>query len=116
MRVIIAGSRDIVDPGIVDEAVRESGFEITEVVSGGARGVDRMGEAWARKHGIPVKVFPADWDKNGKSAGPIRNEEMAKYAEALIAIWDGYSRGTDNMIDRASAWNRKTYVRKVDLG
>ncbi len=114
MKVIIAGSRDIVDPHVVDDAVRESGFEVTEVVSGGARGIDRMGELWGAKHGIPVKVFRADWEKHGKSAGVRRNREMAEYAEACIAIWNG-SRGTANMIDEAGMHNLKLFIKKVDF-
>jgi hypothetical protein len=72
--------------------------QVTEIVSGGARGVDRLGERYARKRGLPCKVFPAQWAKYGKSAGPIRNAEMAKYTDYGVAVWDGVSRGTANMI------------------
>jgi hypothetical protein len=113
MKVIIAGSRDIFDYDIVKKAIEESKFEITEVVSGNARGVDSLGERWAYEHKIPVKRFPADWDKHGKAAGPIRNSEMANYSEALIAIWDGSSRGTNNMIDIAKKKNLKVFVKII---
>lgn len=63
MKVIIAGSRDIVSYPIVTSAVHQSGFEITEVVSGGARGADRLGEAYAKNNDIALKVMPADWNK-----------------------------------------------------
>ena len=78
-------------------------WEITEVVSGKARGVDTLGEWWAKsgEKDIPIQSFPADWKKFKKAAGYIRNAEMAKYADALIAIWDGESRGTFNMIEEA---------------
>lgn len=76
---------------------------VTEVVSGCCRGVDRAGEEWARQRGIPVKRFPANWKKFGVAAGPIRNAEMAEYAEALVAIPTGVSRGTRDMIDKAKA-------------
>lgn len=108
MRVILAGVRDIApgqeftDYELVCRVVQESGFTITELVSGGARGVDRLGERWAAEHGVPIKRFTPDW--NGpfkKAAGHIRNTEMADYAEALIAIWDEKSRGTKDMLEKA---------------
>lgn len=101
MRVIIAGSRDFEDFEQLAGAVRDSGFRITEVVSGCARGADLLGEVWAEEQGIPVKKFPAEWEKFGKMAGPIRNRRMAQYAQGLIALWDGSSRGTENMIQLA---------------
>jgi hypothetical protein len=113
MKVIIAGSRTITDAFLVRKAIEDSGFEITEVVCGGARGVDQMGELYARRHHLPVKYFPAHWKEFGKSAGFIRNREMAKYADALIAIWDGESRGTKNMIELAMKEHLQTYVATV---
>lgn len=72
-----------------------------QIVSGGARGADKLGELYAHTNLHSLKVFPADWEKFGKSAGYIRNEEMAKYADCLVAFWDGKSRGTKHMIDLA---------------
>lgn len=115
MKVIIAGGREITDyktvsDGII-EALREWGRPaVTEVVSGKARGVDTLGERWANNHGIRVKPFPADWGQYGKVAGFMRNQQMADYADALIAIWDGQSRGTKDMIDRAKAGGLLVYV------
>jgi hypothetical protein len=60
MKIIIAGSRSMTDPSIVDDAIRDSRFQITEVVSGGATGVDTLAEIWAEQKGIPVKRFPAN--------------------------------------------------------
>jgi hypothetical protein len=57
-------------------------------------------------------VFPADWKTHGKAAGPIRNRQMAKNAEALIALWDGNSRGTKNMIETATKLGLKVYVKR----
>jgi hypothetical protein len=101
MKVIVAGSRNITKYAIVEKAIQDSGFDVTEIVSGGARGVDTMGETWAVKRGIKIQRFPAEWEKYGVSAGPIRNSKMAEYGEALIAIWDGVSKGTKNMIQCA---------------
>src|ERR1700733_13017187 len=100
MKVIIAGSRDLTDPKLVEQAIESSGFQISEVVCGMQRGVDMMGKNWGDKNHIPVIPFPADWSKYKLGAGPIRNRQMANYADALIAIRFGgeASKGTTNMI------------------
>lgn len=110
MKVIIAGSRGIEDFTTISKAISNSGFIITEVVSGTARGVDKLGEKWAEKNRVPVKRFPADWNKHGKSAGYKRNKQMAEYADALIAVWDGESRGTGHMINLAREAGLSVYV------
>jgi hypothetical protein len=110
MRVIIAGSRGITSYLVVDRAVELAGFDVTEVVSGTAAGVDRLGEAWASDNGVPVKKMPADWKQYGRRAGYLRNVEMAEYGDALIAIWDGGSRGTKHMIDIAKEHGLKFYI------
>ncbi len=69
-----------------------------EVVCGGAKGADELGEWYARRLGYRIKFFEAEWNKHGKKAGMLRNLKMAKYADTLIAFWDGKSRGTNNMI------------------
>ena len=106
MKVIIAGSRGIgprtaawLIASLIETHLKD--IDITEVVSGTALGVDQGGELYAQRNSIPVLRFPANWDKHGKSAGHIRNAEMAEHADALIAVWDGVSRGTRHMIDLA---------------
>ncbi len=113
MKVIIAGSRGITDIMQVYAAVRESGFEISEVVCGGARGVDTLGYWWAMHHNVPVAWFQADWKKYGTQAGYLRNQQMANYGEALIAIWNGHSRGTQHMIHLAQQKGLKVHIRLV---
>lgn len=110
MKVIIAGSRLITSYPAVCMAILKSGFEITEVVSGTARGVDTLGEQWAKLSGIPVKRFPADWNGLGKQAGYVRNVQMSQYAHALIAVWDGRSAGTKSMIYLANRELLAVYV------
>jgi predicted Rossmann fold nucleotide-binding protein DprA/Smf involved in DNA uptake len=110
MKTIIAGGRNITDYRLVESAIRNSGFTISEVVCGGAKGVDSIGEEWALIYGLPVVKFPADWNKYGLSAGPRRNRQMAEYAEALVAVWDGKSPGTKNMIDVARELGLTVYV------
>lgn len=109
MKTIIAGSRTINDPEILLDAIESSEFEITEVVSGCANGVDKLGELYAETAGLPIKKFPADWSF-GKVAGIIRNRQMAEYADAAIVIWDGSSRGSKNMIEESKKNNLKLYV------
>lgn len=84
MKVIIAGSRSIADYKTVELAIEAAQFEIDEVVSGGATGVDRLGELWAKENEIKMTQFPAFWNIYGRAAGPIRNKEMAEYADALL--------------------------------
>lgn len=110
MKTIIAGSRDIDDYAVVAFAVKKSGYHITEVVSGAARGVDRLGEVWAERNDVQISSFPANWKKHGKSAGYKRNAEMVVYADALIAIWDGESRGTAHTIKLAKKHGLKVFV------
>lgn len=116
MKIIVAGSRGILDIDTVTAAIASSGFEVTGVVSGHAHGVDKLGEYWASCRAIPVTLFPAEWKKHGKSAGAIRNVTMAHNADALIAIWDGSSRGTKHMIDAMTRLKKPVYVHDTSKG
>jgi hypothetical protein len=113
MRVIIAGSRTIIDPLEVDKAIADSGFEITKVICGGAQGVDLLGSKYAFSHDLPIQYFLPDWKQYGKAAGPIRNSEMAQNADALILVWDGKSRGSNDMLNKANAKDLKVYCHLV---
>ncbi len=114
MRVIIAGSRTLgfkeVSLAMV-EAITQ-GITPTSIVSGTANGVDVAGELWAAKAGLPVVKYPADWDGLGKRAGYVRNNIMAENAEALVAVWDGRSKGTEHMIRLAESKLLMVYVYK----
>lgn len=105
MKIIIAGSRTITEFGYIENTVnqiiQDYDYNDIEIVSGNAKGVDKLGEEFATKYKYKLKLFPADWSK-GKSAGYKRNVEMAKYADMLIAFWDGESKGTKHMIDTAT--------------
>lgn len=100
MKLIIAGSRTIDwwDTFDINEVCKSLPEYPTEIVCGMAKGIDMLGAHFGYEYNIPVKEFPANWDKFGKGAGYIRNAEMAEYADMLLAIWDGKSRGTKNMI------------------
>ena len=132
MRVIIAGSRAIKGQlayDLIEEAVDETGWRITEVVSGDAEGVDQVGVEWAKKNKLDYVIMPANWKLHGKRAGYLRNQKMAWYVRSasrilelqgkevpdkwrcgLIAIWNGTSRGTAHMIDLAREMNLEVIV------
>jgi hypothetical protein len=112
MKIIIAGGRTFNDYALLCQNCNKTLSLQTEIeiVSGTANGADKLGEQYANENGYPIKKFPADWGKYGKSAGYKRNEEMAKYADALIAFWDGKSKGTKHMIDLANRYGLKTKV------
>jgi len=113
MKVIIAGGRNFNDY----DKLREScdniliNQEEVEVVSGTASGADTLGERYAQEKGYKIEKFTAQWDLYGKSAGYKRNQQMADYADGLIAFWDGKSKGTKHMIDIAT--NKGLKVRVV---
>jgi hypothetical protein len=111
MKTIIAGSRSM-RMCDVESAISAClwAFDITEVVSGCAQGADRCGERWADVWKIPIKRFPADWKTHGKAAGVIRNRQMAEYADALIAVYDGTSPGTAHMIITAKGLGLQVFV------
>lgn len=108
MKVIIAGSRTITAFKLVETAIKYSAFDISEVISGCAKGVDSLGEVWAHRNKVPIKRFPADWSK--PNAGHTRNLQMGRYAEALIAVWNGRSTGTEDMINTADMLGLKVFV------
>lgn len=130
MRIIIAGGREfndiellerschdifrtLADEGLLTNDIRVD-IPNMEIVCGKARGADTLGEDFGKRYGIKIKYFPANWDAYGKSAGYIRNKEMAKYAKeddgVLIAFWDKKSKGTKHMIDLANNENLRVFV------
>jgi len=102
MKLIIAGSRNTPPYDALTEVWSSLNYNlITEIVSGGARGADKLGEQYAANHNIPVKVFKPKWHEFGRRAGIVRNAEMVEYGDSLLAIWDGVSKGTKFTIDQA---------------
>lgn len=102
MRTIIAGSRVFTDYKYLCNVMKSINIGwITVIISGGAKGIDSLGIRYAKENRLPCEIFLPEWDKFGKRAGIIRNCKMGDAADALIAIWDGKSRGTKHMIDYA---------------
>lgn len=117
MKLVVAGSRGIKNytfiAGKLEEVIEIYGIDTNslEIVHGGARGVDHRAEDWARIHGVEQTVFEPDYKKYGSSYAPIqRNAEMAEYADILVAVWDGESRGTHNMITHMLARGKPLHV------
>lgn len=109
-KIIIAGGRDFMDYNLLREKVNKILQEkrVTHkivIISGCARGADTLGLRYASENVFDVEEYPAEWDKYGKKAGYMRNVEMAENANALIAFWDGKSKGTKHMIDIATERN-----------
>jgi len=104
-RICIAGSREFDDYPLMEKIVcqfaKEKELENQGVciVSGGARGADLLGERIAKEYSLGLEKYPANWDKHGKRAGYLRNEEMAEVCDAAIIFWDEVSKGTKHMID-----------------
>lgn len=101
LKIIVAGSREFNDYELLEEKLN---FYIgkhknIEIISGTARGADRLGERYAIEKGFSLQKFPADWQKYGKRAGYLRNEDMARYATHAVIFWDGRSKGTAHMIE-----------------
>ena len=116
MKLIIAGSRSFKNAyRLVFAAFYQIGLksqDITEIVSGGAEGVDIAGEQFAEVSKIPKKLFyikKSDWDEKGLVAGPMRNRQMAQYADALLLIWDGKSKGSLSMRNEMKKLNKPIY-------
>lgn len=115
MKVLICGSRYIVN---CDRHVRVAmkqlkagwGIQPDIVIHGGAIGVDRAGGKWGHESGLPVQVFPADWDRLGKRAGFVRNIEMIEECDLVVAVWNGISKGTKHTIDYATKRGRPVFV------
>lgn len=116
IRLIVAGPRDYTDEETVFYHITQFKlrYGIDEIVSGGATGVDSLAEKYAAVYQIPLKVFPADWKQYGKAAGPIRNRQMAEYANALLAFDKG-TRGTRNMIQTARKYHLHGLIIPIDL-
>lgn len=114
MKIVIAGSRNFNDYDFlenkINELIKNKQIDITEIVSGKAKGADFLGEKYASLNNISIKEFPANWNLYGKKAGFLRNQEMGNYADVLIAFWDGNSKGTKHMIDYMRNLKKQVFV------
>lgn len=116
MKLVIAGSRTIVNIQHLYNAILTLDLgdivrnEVTEIISGGANGADKLGEILATKLNKDLIIIPAEWDKYGKGAGYRRNEDMAELGDAVLVLYDGISKGSKHMIELAKKHNKKVWV------
>lgn len=114
MRVIVAGSRGFNNYNLLEEKLNFflQNYDNITIISGGAKGADELGKIYAIANNYNLETYPAKWEQYGKRAGYIRNEEMAKVADACVVFWDGNSRGSKHMIDLAHKYELKVRVVK----
>ena len=115
LKVIIAGGRDFTDTQYAADSlvklVEDNKLPDTfTVISGNARGADKVGEYLAKLWDLPLEIYPADWNQHGKSAGYIRNKQMADVADALVAFWNEKSKGTAHMINIMKQQHKPVFV------
>jgi predicted Rossmann fold nucleotide-binding protein DprA/Smf involved in DNA uptake len=122
MKLVIAGSRTVVNIQHLYNAILTLDLgdtvknEVTEIISGGANGADKLGEILATKLNKTLTIMPAEWDKYGKAAGYRRNEDMAELGDAVLVLYDGISKGSKHMIELAKKHNKKVWVYYVYVG
>lgn len=116
MKLAVVGSRDFNDYDLLKTKLDQINerVKITLIISGGARGADSLAERWANEHKVETKIFYPDWDKYGKKAGFLRNEQIIKYCDAVVAFWDGKSKGTEHSINLAKVNNKYCIITKFN--
>ena len=116
IRCIIAGGRDFTNYNALKKALASINFgeNTLTIISGTARGADSLGEQYAKENNLKLMRFPAQWDKYGKRAGYLRNEEMCRHCDTVICFWDGKSRGTMHMINIAKQNHKPLAVFNYD--
>ena len=117
-RIVVAGCRNYNDYSeakeFIDFCIKNIKNKYTLVfISGGCTGADSLGERYAKENSYTTKYYPAEWNKYGKSAGPKRNEKMAKVGDYVICFWDGKSRGTKSMIEYAKKFNKPIRIKYI---
>ena len=115
-KLIVAGSRDFEDYAFLKQRLEHLLQNVEgeiEIVSGRARGADLLGERFAKEKGYKIAEFPANWERDGKVAGFLRNTDMAKYSNACVVFWKNKSRGSKHMIDQATKFNLKVRIYEV---
>ena len=117
-KLVVAGCRDFHDYSVASSEIHkhlqklDADYSVI-IVSGCAEGADKLGERYAAEHNLPIDRFPAEWDTYGKYAGPRRNAQMARVADAVLVFWNGKSKGTKNMIENAKKANKPYTVIRI---
>lgn len=117
MKLAIVGSRNFNNYAAICEGINiivDDYSEISEIVSGGAVGVDSLAALFAKDNAIPLIVFKPDWSTHGKAAGYLRNIEIVNYADFVLIFWDGVSKGTKHDIDLCIKHSKEHKLIMVD--
>jgi hypothetical protein len=115
MKLAIIGSRNFNNYDLMKKVLEPYKDKVSLMISGGARGADFLGEKWAKANNISTLIFKADWEKQGKVAGFIRNEKIIKNADGVIAFWDMTSRGTAHSISLAEKYDKPIKIIDINL-
>lgn len=117
MRIAIGGCRDYEEYRefceFVSMCMEKMEREEVVILSGHCSGVDLMAERYAAENGITLEIFPANWAKYGRAAGPVRNKQMVERADAVIAFWDGKSKGTASLLQYAKKLRKQVYLKDI---
>lgn len=112
MKIAVVGSRDFKPLSLVESFIQGLPDD-SIIISGGARGVDSIAERAAKNRGLQTIIYPAQWDKYGKAAGMMRNTDIIKDSDIVVAFWDGKSRGTQDSIIKACKYRKYVYLVKT---
>jgi len=112
MKTAIIGSRSIQDYNYLENILKSLDFKITEIITGGAKGVDTLAEIFSFSNSIPITKILPEWDKYGRGAGLVRNTSIIKESDVVIALWDGKSKGTLDSINKAHKLGKKVFIFK----
>jgi len=114
VKLIIAGSRGFTNYELLCQTLAPERQHITQVITGGARGADRLGYRWAWKHAVRHQLFRAAWEQFGRAAGMRRNHQMAQAGDLLVCFWDGVSKGSAHMISCMQQLGKPVVVIRMD--
>ena len=117
MKITIGGCRDYNDYNefkkFVDDYIKQLNTDEIIIISGHCSGVDMMAERYAEEKGLKTEIFPADWKRYGKAAGPVRNKTMVDNCDRVIAFWDNKSRGTASLIKYAEKMGKEIVIKII---
>ena len=117
MTITVGGCRNFFDKEIVfsylDEVLSDAPLDKTVILSGHCSGVDELAELYAKERGCELMLYPADWKRYGRGAGPIRNKQMVEKSDWVIAFWDGHSPGTASLIFHAQKMKKKVFIKTI---
>ncbi len=111
-KIAVIGSRSFNNYELLKDTLDKYDYfdGIDFIISGGAKGADKLAERYAKENGIKIKIFKPEWGKYGKKAGIIRNKKIVEEADIVLAFWDGKSKGTEFTINYANKLGKEMEV------